>query len=86
MFTFEPRDDGLYVSHDNGRGIAHIDTQEIKVSDHVDGDPRKPKLAQEQRLIKPIPREKWRIHFTAYKFSPAELAALVAELPADDRR
>jgi hypothetical protein len=82
MFLFEPRDEGLFVAHENGRGVAHVDTKEVRYSIHVDGDPKKPKLAVEQQIVTPLPREAWRVHFTAHRFTPPELEAFVLELAA----
>ena len=82
MFNFEKRDDGFLVFREDGRAVAGVDVRQIVVSDHMDGDPKKPRLAQPQTFERPYPREKWQIHFTGVKLTPPELEAFLKELDA----
>jgi hypothetical protein len=81
MYTFEKRDEGFLVIHENGRAVANVDTQKIEVWDHVDGDPKKDKLATPKKVTIKLPKPF--IHFTAYRFTPGELDAFVTEVDAE---
>jgi hypothetical protein len=72
-FIFEERDEGLFVSEEGGRGVAHVETRTISENN----DPR---FKHPEITVTELPREKWRIHFTGRKFTPAEVSAFMAAL------
>ena len=74
MYTFGKTDDGLNALHEpSQRMIAYITTSAATYNN----DPR---LKFPEKITTILPREKWLIHFTAYKFSPADLEVFVREL------
>jgi hypothetical protein len=75
MYLFESREEGFFVSHENGRGVAHVTTKTI-------GETNDPNLKVQKRVETPLPREKWQVHFTGFKLSPAEVEAFVKGLAA----
>jgi hypothetical protein len=76
MFTLVDNEDGFSVIHNERQHpIATVTTKTVRYSEHLDGDPAKPRLATMQRCEKTLPPEQWRIHFTGYKFAPAEILA-----------
>lgn len=77
MYNFTHRDEGLFAEHENGKGIAHIDTKIISETND-------PNLKIQQKVVTPIAREEWRIHFTGHKFTPGELEAFVKELATQE--
>ncbi len=76
LFQFEKRDDGLFATHAAScKAVAHVETRVL-------GENNDPRLRVPEKTVTPLPRDRWRIHFTACKLSPDELAAFVEELAA----
>ena len=74
MFDWQERDEGfLLVRNSDGKAVAHIDTKTI-------GETNDPNLRVQQRIEKKIPREEWRVSFTAVGLKPGEIKALLDEL------
>lgn len=77
MFKFEPRDEGLLAVTQDGHSAAHIETRIV-------GETADPNLRVQKRTVKSLPQEQWRVHFTGYKFSPAEVQVFAEELFAQE--
>ncbi len=73
MFTFESREEGLFAVHENGRAAATIFTRTV-------GETNDNNLRVQQKVVTPLSREKWLIHFTGYRFTLSELKAFLEEL------
>lgn len=82
VFTFEKTDDGFHVLRAaDGRSVCRVECAEVVHSDHLDGDPRKVRLAKSQAFTRPHPRADWRFHFGSVRLTASEVEALMAELP-----
>jgi hypothetical protein len=77
VFTFHPTDDGLHAVHTDGRTIARIDTRVL-------GENNDPRLKVPEKTVTPIPKDKWSIHFSGARFTPAEVKAFIDELAVVD--
>lgn len=76
--TFVPTRDGYFVTNDQGRAVARIETKHtIHVQETQPPDGRVVRLEKTEAL----PQEKWPIHFCAGKRTLAELTALLAQMP-----
>lgn len=74
MFSFEKRDDGLAVMKDE-RVVAHVDCATTVMK--FDKNEEKNVYSRSVWL-----REKWRVHFSGYKFSMAEMDEFAKALAA----
>ena len=78
MYTFEKRDEGLLaVRVSDGKPVACIDTKTVSFDDS-------PRLKYPEKVVTPIPREKWVIHFTACRLTPGEVETFAKELSAQE--
>ncbi len=75
MFTFDQRDEGMGVMHQSGRVVAHVFTRTV-------GETNDPNFKVQKKIVTPLPKDRWLIHFTGYKFTPIELATFLQELAA----
>ena len=72
-YTFQPRDEGLLAIAPDGRVVAHIETRIITESND-------PNLRVQKITVTEIPKEKWKIHFTAMRLTVSELQVFLTEL------
>lgn len=72
MFEFEKRDDGFrIVRKSDERPVALLDTQVTALDE---------RLKVPKPVVTAILKDKWTLHFTGAKVTPAELKELLAEI------
>lgn len=69
MFTLEENEEGFSVVHE-GRAVCYVNSKAISFKDG-------PNLKFPEKVITPLPKEQWRIHFTGYKLTLPELVELL---------
>lgn len=78
MYKFEKRDEGLLVIHEpSQRSVAHVETRLL-------GETSDPNFKVQQKTEALVPREKWKVHFTGYRFGLVDLEAFLKELSAQE--
>ena len=71
-FRIEKRDDGFVVLRvADDAMIAHVETRAISETND-------PNLRMQQKIVKPLHQDAWKIHFTSARITPKEAEEILA--------